>query len=75
MPALRRSPNWEVEPLRWLVVRYMQNDFLRVDKAAEAGRRRPVGAALAEYLGSTKWEIAPDVPLRELTRSSAELTD
>jgi glycine/D-amino acid oxidase-like deaminating enzyme len=47
----RRSPNWEVEPLRWLVVRYMQNAFLRIDKAAEAGQPRPVDAPLAEYLG------------------------
>jgi glycine/D-amino acid oxidase-like deaminating enzyme len=49
--AQRRSPNWEVEPLRWLVVRYMQGAFLRIDKAAEAGRPRPVDASLAEYLG------------------------
>jgi hypothetical protein len=40
-----------VEPLRWLVVRYMQRAFLRIDKAAEAGQRRPVDAPLAEYLG------------------------
>jgi glycine/D-amino acid oxidase-like deaminating enzyme len=50
-PAQRRSPNWEIEPLRWLVVRYMQGAFLRIDEAAEAGRRRPVDARLAEYLG------------------------
>jgi glycine/D-amino acid oxidase-like deaminating enzyme len=49
--AQRCSPNWEVEPLRWLVVRYMQSAFLRIDKAAEAGRPRPVDAPLAEYLG------------------------
>jgi glycine/D-amino acid oxidase-like deaminating enzyme len=49
--AQRRSPNWEMEPLRWLVVRYMQNAFLRIDEAAEAGRPRPVDARLAEYLG------------------------
>jgi glycine/D-amino acid oxidase-like deaminating enzyme len=49
--AQRRSPNWEVEPLRWLVVRYMQSAFLRIDKAAEAGRPRPADAPLAEYLG------------------------
>jgi glycine/D-amino acid oxidase-like deaminating enzyme len=49
--AQRRSPNWEVEPLRWLVVRYMQSAFLRIDEAAEAGRPRPVDAPLAEYLG------------------------
>ena len=49
--AQRRSPNWEVEPLRWLVVRYMQSAFLRIDKAAEEGQPRPVDALLAEYLG------------------------
>jgi glycine/D-amino acid oxidase-like deaminating enzyme len=49
--AQRHYPNWEVEPLRWLVVRYMQSAFLRIDKAAEAGRSRPVDAKLAEYLG------------------------
>jgi glycine/D-amino acid oxidase-like deaminating enzyme len=50
-PAQRRSPGWEVEPLRWLVVRYMQSAFLRIDKAAEAGRPRPADALLAEFLG------------------------
>ena len=49
--AQRRSPNWEMEPLRWLVVRYMQGAFLRIDEAAEAGRPRPIDARLAEYLG------------------------
>jgi glycine/D-amino acid oxidase-like deaminating enzyme len=49
--AQRRSPNWEIEPLRWLVVRYMQGAFLRIDEAAEAARPRPVDARLAEYLG------------------------
>jgi glycine/D-amino acid oxidase-like deaminating enzyme len=49
--AQRRSPNWEMEPLRWLVVRYMQGAFLRIDEAAEAGRSRPIDARLAEYLG------------------------
>ena len=49
--AQRRSPNWEMEPLRWLVVRYMQAAFLRIDDAAEAGRSRPIDARLAEYLG------------------------
>jgi glycine/D-amino acid oxidase-like deaminating enzyme len=49
--AQRRSPNWEMEPLRWLVVRYMQSAFLRIDEAAEAGQPRPLDARLAEYLG------------------------
>ena len=49
--AQRRSPQWEIEPLRWLVVRYMQRAFLRIDEAAEAGRPRPMDAGLAEFLG------------------------
>jgi glycine/D-amino acid oxidase-like deaminating enzyme len=49
--AQRRSPAWEMEPLRWLVVRYMQGAFLRIDEAAETGRARPVDASLAEFLG------------------------
>jgi glycine/D-amino acid oxidase-like deaminating enzyme len=47
----RRSAKWEMEPLRWLVVRYMQNAFLRVDEAAECGRAKPFDARLVEYLG------------------------
>jgi glycine/D-amino acid oxidase-like deaminating enzyme len=49
--AQRRSPMWEREPLRWLVVRYMQGAYLRIDEAAEAGRPRPIDARLAEFLG------------------------
>ncbi len=49
--AQRCSPTWEMEPLRWLVVRYMQSAFLRIDEAAEAGRARPFDAKVAEYLG------------------------
>lgn len=49
--AQRSSPRWEMEPLRWMVVRYMQGAFLRIDEAAEAGRPRPLDAGLAETLG------------------------
>jgi glycine/D-amino acid oxidase-like deaminating enzyme len=49
--AQRCSPNWEMEPLRWLVVRYMQRAFLRIDEAAEEGCPRPIDAGLAEFLG------------------------
>jgi glycine/D-amino acid oxidase-like deaminating enzyme len=49
--AQRRSPNWIPEPLRWLVVRYMQGAFQRIDEAAEAGKPRPADALIAEYLG------------------------
>jgi glycine/D-amino acid oxidase-like deaminating enzyme len=49
--AQRRSANWKIEPLRWLVVRYMQGALLRIDEAVEAGRPRPTDAKLAEFLG------------------------
>jgi glycine/D-amino acid oxidase-like deaminating enzyme len=49
--AQRSSPSWEPEPLRWLVVRYMQNAFLRIDAAGRDRRRKPIDASLAEYLG------------------------
>jgi glycine/D-amino acid oxidase-like deaminating enzyme len=49
--AQRQSARWEMEPLRWLVVRYMQDAFLRIDQAAETGRPRPMDAGLAEFLG------------------------
>ena len=49
--AQRRSPVWEREPLRWLAVRYMQNAFLRIDKAGKLGKRKPVDAFVAEFLG------------------------
>jgi glycine/D-amino acid oxidase-like deaminating enzyme len=49
--AQRRSPQWEIEPLRWLGVRYTQNAFARIDEAAEAGRSRPIDASIAEFLG------------------------
>jgi glycine/D-amino acid oxidase-like deaminating enzyme len=49
--AQRRSPNWEMEPLRWLVVTYMQNAFERIDDALEAGKPRPLDARIAEELG------------------------
>jgi glycine/D-amino acid oxidase-like deaminating enzyme len=48
--AQRRSPNWEIEPLRWLAVRYMQGALARIDVAAENGRKHPVDAPLAELL-------------------------
>jgi len=49
--ARRRSPNWEVEPLRWLSVRYMQEAFLQIDLALEAGKPKPWHSQLAETLG------------------------
>ena len=49
--AQHRSPNWEIEPLRWLVVTYMQKAFQRIDDALEAGKPRPLDAKIAEMLG------------------------
>ncbi len=47
----RRSPHWIPEPLRWLIVRYMQNALERIDLAQEAGKPKPPDAWLAEHLG------------------------
>lgn len=45
------SPKWIPEPLRWLIVSYLQNAFLRIDEAQEAGRSKPADAWVAEFLG------------------------
>jgi len=47
----RSSPNWIPEPLRWLVVRYMQGALQRIDEAAESGLRPTLDASIAEFLG------------------------
>ena len=47
----RRSPLWELEPLRWIAVRYMQNAYFRIDQAGKGGRPKPMDAFVAEYLG------------------------
>lgn len=49
--AQRKSPGWIPEPLRWLVVRYVQGALERIDVAAEAGKSRPIDAPIAEFLG------------------------
>jgi glycine/D-amino acid oxidase-like deaminating enzyme len=49
--AQRQSPDWEREPLRWIVVRYMQDAFLRIDTAAKTGQPSPKDAFIAEFLG------------------------
>jgi glycine/D-amino acid oxidase-like deaminating enzyme len=46
-----QAPNWEVEPLRWAGIRYVQNAYLRMDVAEAAGRRPPPDASLAKCLG------------------------
>lgn len=51
-PYIReQAPNWEVEPLRWAGIRYVQNAFLRMDQAETAGERPPLDASLAKKLG------------------------
>ena len=49
--AQRRSASWIPEPLRWLAVRAMQGGYLRIDEAAESGKRPPIYAPIIEYLG------------------------
>ena len=46
-----RAPRWEVEPFRWMGVRYVQNAFARIDEAESAQRKRPLDARFAEFLG------------------------
>jgi hypothetical protein len=47
----KQAPNWEVEPLRWAGIRYVQNAFLRMDLAEAAGRQPPLDSRLAKSLG------------------------
>ena len=49
--AGRRSPLWEVEPFRWIAVRYLQDAFRRIDEAGKNGKAMPLDAALAKYIG------------------------
>jgi glycine/D-amino acid oxidase-like deaminating enzyme len=46
-----RSPDWEIEPFRWLGVRYSQRAFAGIDARAERTGRAPSGPSLARYLG------------------------
>jgi glycine/D-amino acid oxidase-like deaminating enzyme len=48
--AQRQSRNWELEPLRWLVVRHMQTALQRIDENLEEGRPRPWHAGITEFL-------------------------
>jgi glycine/D-amino acid oxidase-like deaminating enzyme len=47
-----RSPDWEVEPLRWLGIRYTQGAIARLDRRSEATGKPPTGRSLAERLAS-----------------------
>jgi len=46
-----RSRDWEVEPFRWLGVRYAQRAFAGIDARAERTGRHPSGPSLARWLG------------------------
>ena len=50
--ANHRSPNWEVEPFRWLGIRYTQGAMTRLDRRSEATGRPPTGRSLAERIAS-----------------------
>jgi glycine/D-amino acid oxidase-like deaminating enzyme len=50
--ANHRSPNWEVEPLRWLGIRYTQGAMSRLDHRSESTGRPPTGRSLAERIAS-----------------------
>jgi glycine/D-amino acid oxidase-like deaminating enzyme len=50
--ANHRSPNWEVEPLRWLGIRYTQGALSRLDRRSEATGRPPSGRSIAERIAS-----------------------
>jgi glycine/D-amino acid oxidase-like deaminating enzyme len=50
--ANHRSPNWEVEPIRWLGIRYTQGAMSRLDGRSEATGQPPTGRSLAERIAS-----------------------
>lgn len=45
-----QPPRWEIEPFRWLGVRYVQEGFHRIDAAAREGRSAPLDAPLIRWL-------------------------
>ncbi|HSW41143.1 MAG TPA: FAD-dependent oxidoreductase, partial [Patescibacteria group bacterium] len=50
--ANHRSPNWEVEPFRWLGIRYIQGAMARLDRRSEVTGRAPTGRSLAERIAN-----------------------
>jgi len=44
------GPKWEIEPLRWIGVRYIQNAFARIDEADFRDGSVPFDARLAKTL-------------------------
>lgn len=47
----QHTPRWEIEPFRWMGVRYVQNAFARIDDANHASAPKPWDASFARYLG------------------------
>ena len=47
-----RSPDWEIEPLRWLGIRYTQGAMARLDRTSAATGKPPTGRSLAERIAS-----------------------
>ena len=47
-----RSPNWEIEPFRWIGVRYAQSAMGRLDEHAARTGRPPTGRSLAERIAA-----------------------
>lgn len=47
----KKTPRWEIEPFRWMGVRYVQNAFARIDQANQAASPKPLDASFARYLG------------------------
>jgi len=45
-----RSPNWELEPFRYLGVHYVQRAYWQIDQKAERSGVPPSGKTLAERL-------------------------
>jgi glycine/D-amino acid oxidase-like deaminating enzyme len=53
LPFVRHeSPNWEIEPLRWLGASYVMRGLDRIDRRSERTGRPPTGRSLAERLVS-----------------------
>jgi hypothetical protein len=45
-----RSPNWEIEPFRYIGVHYIQDAYWRIDQKSERTGVAPSGRSLAERL-------------------------
>ena len=48
--ANHKTRRWEPEPFRFIGVRFMQREFMRIDRKAEATGVAPTGKTLAERL-------------------------